>query len=125
MPLGASISASEHPFAEYKGIWVDMGIGDRTHCGVLAVIRRDGYFILSPYLRTIHTSPDLPYRLEISNDKKTVGPEALATFVDPVSKEEVETRIKEYERSFQHAWTERERKFSGIEQKVQEEKKGT
>ena len=124
MPFGKSIQAREHPFSPYQGKWVDIGIGDKIQCGVLADIRHDGYLVLTPYLSAIHTSHDLPYRLEISNDRKTIGPEQLVTSINPVNTEEVQTRIKEYERSFQHASRERERKISELEQKVDGRKKG-
>jgi len=123
MPLGLS-EKEKHAFAQYKGQWVDIGIGDKTHCGMLHEIRDDGYFVLSPYLKIMYTSHDLPYRLEISHDQKTIGPEGhYPLSVNPVAMGEVETRMKEYERSFQHAWKEREQHLSELEKKVQEEKK--
>ena len=88
------------PFDKYAGRWVEVAVDSNVHYGCLGQFNVAGrWFVLSPYLQSSYAGNNLPNRLTLSQERRTVRyGDPSTVFVSPYEKEQLESLIALRER---------------------------
>ncbi len=87
---------NEPPFNWYVGRWVEIIVGDTLHYGRLDEFNAAGrWFAFSPYVQSFYAGNGMPYRLILSQGRRTVRYSDQHTVtVSPYGQESLEALIQ-------------------------------
>ena len=110
------------PFDQYADRWVEVMVGDTLHYGCLKRFSATGrWFVLSPYVQGFYAGNGLPYRLVLSQEKRTVRyGDSHTVIFSPYDQASLEALIKLRERELAlllHEHEESLRQFEGRRQR--------